>query len=123
MAMAMANRSKLIKVCLTNRGEDTETPWAEDLGPAQGPTGSRKVRLVNVPFLHAKPTWGDTIIVSPAADAVPTWDRENVAWKDIGGKILHDGGRWTMIVDYRPPIGDSEGAKAHAALTKTCDLH
>src|SRR3954465_9971143 len=92
---------KLIKVCLTNKGEDTETPWAHDLGPAQ-PAGSRKVKLVNVPFMHAKPTWGDTIVVSPVADGFPTWDRGGAPWKQITSRIVEDGGRWAMIVDYQP---------------------
>src|SRR5450432_1792453 len=76
--------TKAIKVCLTNRGEDQETPWAHDLGPAPGPKGSRKVRLVNVPFLHAKPTWGDVIVVSPVEDGFPTWDRDGVPWTKVG---------------------------------------
>ncbi len=85
---------KTMKVCLTNAGEDRETPWAFDLGPAPGPSGSRKVRLVNVTFLHAKPTWGDVIVVTPR-DGVPTWDRASA-------QILEDGGRWPMVVEYAP---------------------
>jgi hypothetical protein len=91
-----------IKVCLTNRGKDSETPWATDLGPAPGPSGSRKVRLVNVPFLHAKPTWGDVIIVSPSDDSHLTWDRAGVAFDKIPTRILEDSGRWAMIIDYAP---------------------
>jgi hypothetical protein len=91
-----------IKVCLTNRGKDSETPWATDLGPAPGPSGSRKVRLVNVPFLHAKPTWGDVIIVSPADDSHLTWDRAGVTFEKIPTRILEDSGRWAMIIDYAP---------------------
>src|SRR5205085_12393659 len=64
-APVMAAKPKTIKVCLTNRGEDSETPWAHDLGAAPG---GRKVRLVNVPFLHAKPTWGDVIVVAPNSE-------------------------------------------------------
>ena len=98
----VAKASKAIKVCLTNAGDDVETPWAHDLGPAPGPKGSRKVRLVNVPFMHAKPTWGDVVVVSPVKDGFPTWDRSNVAWSDIASRIHEDGGRWAMIVDYVP---------------------
>ena len=87
-----------IKVRLTNRGADSETPWAEDLGPV-GP--GRRVRLINVPFLHAKPTWGDEIIVLPDEDGFPTWDRNGVAWRKVGTRIAADGGRGAMIVDYR----------------------
>ena len=111
---------KLIKVCLTNKGEDTETPWAHDLGPGPGPAGSRKVKLVNVPFMHAKPTWGDTIVVSPATEGYPTWDRNGVKWQEISSRIVEDGGRWAMIVDYAPHDGVS-GTDAFAELTKACD--
>ncbi|MFN0249945.1 MAG: hypothetical protein ACKV2T_23885 [Kofleriaceae bacterium] len=108
----------LIKVCLTNKGEDTETPWAADLGPA-GSDGSRKVKLVNVPFMHAKPTWGDTIVVRPARnDGHPTWDRDGVPWKQIATKIVEDGGRWAMIIDYLPATSAEE---AFAALGRACD--
>ncbi|MGE5181676.1 MAG: hypothetical protein ACM31C_06425, partial [Acidobacteriota bacterium] len=121
----MAQRSeKTIKVCLTNRGADSETPWAIDLGAAPGRTGKsggRKVKLVNVPFLHAKPTWGDVIVVSPVEHGLPTWDREGVAWKDIGSRITEDGGRWAMIVDYTPHPGDATGDAAYKALARACE--
>jgi len=111
---------KPIKVCLTNRGEDSETPWAHDLGAATGIKGGRRVRLVNVPFLHAKPTWGDVIVVVPA-DGQLTWDRDGVAWKDIGTRIAEDGGRWAMIVDYAPHPGDATGNVAFDALARACE--
>ncbi|MGE0550365.1 MAG: hypothetical protein AB7O24_06775 [Kofleriaceae bacterium] len=113
------SESKLIKVCLTNKGEDTETPWAHDLGPAPGPDGSRKVKLVNVPFMHAKPTWGDTIVVSPVKDGFPTWDREGTPWRLISSRIVEDGGRWAMIVDYAPR--GVSGDEAFQALARACD--
>jgi hypothetical protein len=108
-------KPKLLKVCLTNQGRDTETPWAHDLGPAPGPSGSRRVRLINVPFMHAKPTWGDTIIVSPT-DGFPTWDRNAVPWGQIATRLAEDGGRWAMIVDYapHPDAKDAFGELAHA---------
>ena len=105
---------KTIKVCLTNGGDDHETPWAHDLGPAAGPKGSRKVRLVNVPFLHAKPTWGDVIVVTPRR-GVPTWDRS--------GAILEDGGRWAMILEYAPQDaedGEDDEDPCFDALTRAC---
>ncbi len=110
--------AKNIKVCLTNKGEDTESPWAIDLG-AVGSDGSRKVKLVNVPFMHAKPTWGDTIIVKPDRNGgPPVWDREGVPWKQIATKIVEDGGRWAMIVDYLPTTSADE---AFAAIRQICD--
>jgi hypothetical protein len=116
-------QKKLIKVCLTNQGEDTETPWAEDLGPApRGPKGSRRVRLANVPFLHARPTWGDIIIVSPVEDGVLTWDRDGASWKKVPSLILETGGHWAMIVDYQPH-SDTSGIAAYRALEDACVEH
>jgi len=114
-------KPKPIKVCLTNQGVDTETPWAEDLGPAPGhPAGSRKVRLINVPFRHAKPTWGDTVVVRPVEEGLPTWDRGGVPWAEIGTRIADDGGRWAMIVDYAP---HPDAANAFDALVRACAEH
>ncbi len=119
---AMASEPKLIKVCLTNQGEDTETPWAHDLGPAPNAgAGARKVKLVNVPFMHAKPTWGDTIVVTPVADTFPTWDRGGVKWNEISSRIVEDGGRWAMILDYRPH-DDVPPKDALDALARVCDV-
>lgn len=117
----MGARSKQLKICLTNEGADVETPWAEDLGPVSGRKGARRVRLVNVPFLHAKPTWGDVIVVEPVADAgFLTWDRGGLPWSDVGSRIVEDGGRWAMIVDYEPHPGDDTGATAFRALSNAC---
>jgi hypothetical protein len=113
-------KPKQIKVCLMNRGDDTETPWAVDLGPAPGPSGSRKVRLINVPFMHAKPTWGDTIVVSPVEDGFPTWDRNGTPWPQIGTRIVEDGGRWAMIVDYAP---HPDATGAFQSLARACAEH
>jgi len=107
-------KPKLIKVRLVNDGADAETPWAHDIGPAPGPKGSRRVRLVNVPFMHAKPTWGDVIAVAPV-DGVLTWDREGIAWEQIGTRIVEDGGRWAMIIDH--------DARAFDALVAACNAH
>lgn len=89
----------LIKVRLHDRGEDSESPWAEDLGPLPGAPAARRVRLVNVPFLHAKPTFGDVIVVEPDADGVLSWDRGG-DFDDVDGRIEDDGGRYALIVDY-----------------------
>ena len=111
--------AKPIKVCLTYGGAATGTPWAEDLGPAPGPSGSRRVRLLNVPFLHAKPTWGDVIVVSPVVRGLPTWDRRGVPWAKLPARIAEDGGRWAMIVDY-VPHEDTAPAAACRALEAAC---
>ncbi|MBA3391297.1 MAG: hypothetical protein H0T89_01575 [Deltaproteobacteria bacterium] len=118
----MARDLKLIKVCLENRGEDSETPWAQDLGPAKsGDKGSRRVRLVNVPFLHAKPTWGDVIVVSPLEDGRLTWDANGVPWSKIGTRIEEDGGRYAMIIDYAPHDPSDGGSAAFKAVYKACE--
>jgi hypothetical protein len=76
-----------------------ETPWADDLGPS-GVDGARRVRLANVPFLHAKPTYGDVIVVTPNPHGFLTRDRDGVAWEKILTRIDEDSGRWVMIVEY-----------------------
>lgn len=92
-----------LKVLLHNQGEDAETPWAEDLGPHPAKAGARLVRLVNVPFLHAKPTFGDVLVVEPDAEGMLAWDRQGVPWDDLDSRIEGDGGRWVMIIDYEAP--------------------
>jgi hypothetical protein len=91
----------MIKVQLQDQGNHVETPWAEDLGPV-GDDGARRVRLANIPFLHAKPTYEDMILVTPNPDGFLTWDAEGVAWEQIPNRIEEDAGRWVMIVDYAP---------------------
>jgi hypothetical protein len=115
----MGARPRTIKVCLTNAGKERETPWAEDLGPAPG---GRRVRLVNVPFLHAKPTWGDVIVVRSDRHGTPTWDRGGLAWREVGARIAEDGGRWAMIVDYIPH-DDTSGAEALREIARACAEH
>jgi len=111
---------KVIKICLTNRGADRETPWAFDLGPAPGPKGSRKVRLANVPFMHAKPTWGDVIVVSPVVDDLPTWDRDGAEFAHVAKRIAVDGGRWAMIVDYVPASPAKRADALFAIVARAC---
>ena len=104
--MWLPDKAKLVKVRLHNQGEDVETVWAEDLGPVDESSPTRRVRLGNVPFLHAKPTYGDVIEVRPDdADGMLDWDREGLAFEDIGGRIHDDGGRWAMIIDYKATSG------------------
>ena len=95
----------LIKVRLHDRGEDVETPWAFDLGPAAGPAGARRVRLDNVPFLHAKPTYGDEIVAVPDDDGVLAWDKAGMSYGAVESSLAHDSGRWVMIFDWAPRPG------------------
>jgi len=90
-----------VKIRLQQRGEDVETPWAEDLGPVQGRPGARRVRIGSVPFFHAKPTYEDVIVVEPdPTDGMLMWDGHGVAFEEIGSRIAEDGGRYALIIDY-----------------------
>src|SRR5262245_30034503 len=111
--MWVPDTSRLLKVRLHNQGEDVETAWAEDLGPVEGGQPRRRVRLGNVPFLHAKPTYGDVIVVAPdEGDGMLEWDRGGAAFEDIGARLERDEGRWATIIDYgpRPPETDLDAA-------------
>lgn len=71
------------------------------------------MRLANVPFLHAKSTYEDVIVVTPNPDGLLTWDAEGVAWEQILTRIEEDAGRRVMIVDYAP----SANADAQAVFS------
>lgn len=115
--MWLPDETRLVKVRLHNQGEDGETAWAEDLGPLEGSESMRLVRLGNVPFLHAKPTYEDVIAVAPDADdGMLTWDAAGVAFKEIGTRIQCDEGRWAAIIDYRPRPPDDDFDATFKAL-------
>jgi hypothetical protein len=100
-SMWSPRRDRLVKIRLQQRGDDVETPWAEDLGPVQGRPGARRVRIGNVPFLHAKPTYEDVVVVEPDPnDGMLMWDGDGVPFEEIGSRIAEDGGRYALIVDY-----------------------
>jgi hypothetical protein len=123
--MWVPDRSKLVRVRLHNQGEDVETAWAEDLGPVDAGNPMRRVRLGNVPFLHAKPTYGDVIEVRPDdADGVLDWDREGLAFDHIGRRIHEDSRRWAMIIDYKAASGRDLDAtfKALDVAGETLDI-
>lgn len=114
--MWLPDRAKLIKVSLSSNGEDVETPWAEDGGPAPGPAGARYARLGNVPFLHAKPTYGDVIVVVPDADGVFSWDSGGLPYERLGERIIEDGGRWVMVLDFVLLEAGGDAQQAFSAL-------
>ena len=111
--MLRTDPSKLLKVVLVTEDDEVETPFAEDLGPAEGAWGSRRVRLANIPFLHAKPTFGDVIVVEPGDDG-------RLTWKD-GERIAEDGGRWLLILDYEIIDGKMASTPAFQALAMTAE--
>ncbi len=113
--MWRSDPAKLIKVRLHSNGEDAETPWAEDCGPAPAPAGARYVRLGNVPFLRGKPTYGDVVVVTPDADGVLAWDSEQPP-DDLEDRIIEDGGRWLMILEYALVDAGGDAQRAFAAL-------
>lgn len=107
------DKNKLVKVCLHSRGQDVETPWAEDLGEAPGRRGTRLVRLGNVPFFHAKPTYEDVLVVEydPTYNKL-TWDSGGLSYERILERIADDGGRYAVVIDYDlvPPTTDARAA-------------
>lgn len=113
--MWLPDRARLIKVRLCSNGEDVETPWAEDGGPAPSPAGAHYVRLGNVPFLHARPTYADVIVGVPDEDGMLTWDSGGLPYERIGERIIEDSGRWVMILDYRV-LDDGDAQEAFNAL-------
>ena len=117
--MWIPDKSKLVKVCLHSQGEDVETPWAEDLGEVPGRPGARLVRLGNVPFLHAKPTYGDVLLVEPDETYRKlTWDDRGVPFERIRERIAEDGGRYAMILDYAVSPSAPDVQTAFTALDK-----
>jgi len=87
------DKRSLVKVFLHDRGEDVESAWCQPAGPSL-------FRLVNVPFLHAKPTYGDVVAAERNDDGNWEWDRRGVAQTRIGERLHEDGGRYALIVDY-----------------------
>ena len=107
------DKKKLVKICLHSQGKDVETAWAEDLGEATVSPGARFVRLGNVPFLYAKPTYGDVLVVVP--DPVYnklTWNSEGLPFE----RIVDDGGRYAVILDYELVPRGSDPQPAFSAL-------
>jgi hypothetical protein len=107
----LPDKSRLVKVRLHDQGEDVETPWAEDLGPIGAGLSARRVRLGNVPFLHAKPTYEDVIEVETNGDdGMLEWDRQDVPFEQTGSRLYEDSGRWAVMIDYEPgQSGDLSG--------------
>lgn len=115
--MWIPDKKKLVKICLQSQGKDVETPWAEDLGEATVSPGARFVRLGNVPFLYAKPTYGDVLLVIP--DPVYkrlTWDSEGLPFERVHERIVDDGGRYAVIIDYELVPRDSDLQPAFTAF-------
>lgn len=96
------DKEKLLRVRLCNHEDDVETCWGEDLGAVATDPSARLVRLGNVPFLHAKPTYEDVIEVRAQTDGVLEWNGQGVEYEDIAERLHEDGGRWPVIIDYRP---------------------
>ncbi len=99
------NPERLVKISMHRDGEDVETPWAEDLGVDPACAGNRLVRIGNVPYLYAKPTYGDVVSVSPSDDGRLEWNSHNKTYDEIVDLLIaKDGGRWVMIVDYAAAV-------------------
>ena len=85
------DKRSLVKVFLHDRGDDMESAWCQPVGPSL-------FRLVNVPFLHAKPTYGDVIAAERNDDGGWEWDRRGEA--RVSERLHEDGGRYALIIDY-----------------------
>jgi len=113
------------KVFLHDGGGDVESCWAEPAGTA---AGRRLFRLVNVPFVHAKPTYDDVIVARRDPEFADhwAWDRGGTPFSEVGALIHEDGGRYAAIVDYRMGPGASFGGlvrwlkKAHDVVAEGC---
>jgi hypothetical protein len=108
------DKRSLVKVFLHDRGEDVESAWCQPAGPSL-------FRLVNVPFLHAKPTYGDVVKAERKDDGNWEWDRSGVAQAKIGERLHEDGGRYALIVDYSMRTGADFNALV-AALERKHDI-
>ena len=98
-----------IKVLLHDNGEDVETPWALPVG---GAPHRLLVRLDNVPFLDAKPTYGDVSEVRRAEEQ-PGWLSWNAAgrsYDEVCDALVENGGRYAVILDYTCDDIDQFGA-------------
>lgn len=104
-----------VKILLHNDGEDVETPWAT---PVPSPQGRVLVRLDNIPFLHAKPTYGDVIEVRRTEDQPDrlSWNAAGRSYDEICAALIEDGGRFAVIVDYA--CDDASQFAAMAAWAK-----
>src|SRR5215470_6260099 len=100
--MWLPDKSKMVRVRLHSRGKDVETAWAEDFGEVRGRPGARRVRLGNVLALHTKPTYGDLFIVERSLPGgILTWNSFGLPYERIGERIEEDGGRYTVILEYK----------------------
>lgn len=113
------------KVFLHDRHGDVESCWCEPAGVLQG---RQLLRLVNVPFAHAKPTYDDVIAVDhdPEFEGHWAWDRNGVPFSKVSTLIHEDGGRTAAIVDYRMSPGGNFGEivrwlrTAHDVVAEGC---
>src|SRR5258708_40206871 len=84
------DKTSLVKVFLHDRGQDVESAWCQ---PVSEKGDSALFRLVNVPFLHEKPTFGDVIPAKRGEDGSWEWDRGGVSSKRMPERLPEDGGR------------------------------
>jgi len=111
-----------VKIRLHTSSEESETAWAEDCGPAPGPDGARFVRLGTIPFIHAKPTYGDVIVVAPdGPGGLLAWDSEGGSYRQVAEGLIEDGGRFTVVLDYDVASPAVDPDAAYRALERACE--
>lgn len=120
---ALAAPTSYVKVFLHDGGQDLEAAWCE---PAGEEAGRALFRLVNVPFAHPKPTFGD-VIAARRDDEYGgnwAWNRGGAALEELPGRLHHDSGRYTLIVEYHATEeGDFDGLcrqlhRAHGVVSE-----
>jgi hypothetical protein len=109
---------ELVKLFLHQDYDDVGSVWAIVVGKARGGT---LVRLDNVPFAHAKPTYGDVVLAKRDLELEVPY-----AWNAAGMHLHDDGGRYAAIVDYHAARSESFKRlcvwlrKTHGVMTEGC---
>jgi hypothetical protein len=115
------DRTRLVKLRLHSCGEEGETAWGEDCGPAPAPEGARFVRVGTIPFIHAKPTYGDVIVAAPGGPgALLAWDSRGGSYEEVVESLIEDAGRFTVILEYDVASPAIDPDAAYAALERAC---
>ena len=92
----MARKPELVKLFLHQDHDDVESVWAVKLGKTRGGT---LLRLDNIPFMHARPTYGDVVVAKADRELeVPyAWNGAHIRFSDVPKHLHEDGGRYAAI--------------------------
>jgi hypothetical protein len=119
-----ARKTEPVKLFLHEDHDHVESVWAVKVGKARNGT---LLRLDNVPFVHAKPTYGDVVLAKADRELeVPyAWNLAGIKSAEMSKRLHEDGGRYAAIVDYQLPRGASFARlctwlKTHDVVTEGC---